>query len=216
MTNAICPEHSACVNPRRVPAGPHPTLRPLYPPPLTLSASTGRVDQSRRSSGLRRRRSERTNSGIYARFCVCNMRSQRAETSTSSHKIMLHLLVFQRRWSAEVYENHQSHKLEALWTDQYNIKVCQFIPFSTVYIPPSSVTRRHYLPPTSTNLISPRRGLRIDDWKTPACLRLSCFRDFWAVPAFRLNKALPRPSLNPEPKPGDRSAAIMRLKHELS
>lgn len=26
MTNAICPEHSACVNPRRVPAGPHPTL----------------------------------------------------------------------------------------------------------------------------------------------------------------------------------------------
>lgn len=32
MTNAICPEHSACVNPRRVPAGPHPTLRPLHPP----------------------------------------------------------------------------------------------------------------------------------------------------------------------------------------
>lgn len=57
MTNAICPEHSACVNPRRVPAGPHPTLRPLHhPPPIrqtTLSASTGRVDQSRRSSGLR-------------------------------------------------------------------------------------------------------------------------------------------------------------------
>lgn len=103
MTNAICPEHSACVNPRRVPAGPHPTLRPLHPP-LTLSASTGRVDQSRRSSGLRRRRSQRTNSGIYAWFCVCSMRSRRAETS--SHKIMLHLLVFQRRWSAQVYENH--------------------------------------------------------------------------------------------------------------
>lgn len=33
MTNAICPEHSACVNPRRVPADPHPTLRPLQPPP---------------------------------------------------------------------------------------------------------------------------------------------------------------------------------------
>lgn len=33
MTNAICPEHSACVNPWRVPAGPHPTLRPLHPPP---------------------------------------------------------------------------------------------------------------------------------------------------------------------------------------
>lgn len=32
MTNAICPEHSACVNPWRVPAGPHPTLRPLHPP----------------------------------------------------------------------------------------------------------------------------------------------------------------------------------------
>jgi len=32
MTNAICPEHSACVNPRRVPAGPHPTPRPLCPP----------------------------------------------------------------------------------------------------------------------------------------------------------------------------------------
>lgn len=29
MTNAICPEHSACVNPRWVPADPHPTLRPL-------------------------------------------------------------------------------------------------------------------------------------------------------------------------------------------
>lgn len=36
MTNAICPEHSACVNPRRVPADPHPSLRPLYP--LTLQA----------------------------------------------------------------------------------------------------------------------------------------------------------------------------------
>lgn len=35
MTNAICPEHSACVNPQRVPAGPHPTPRPLHPlPPI--------------------------------------------------------------------------------------------------------------------------------------------------------------------------------------
>lgn len=54
MTNAICPEHSACVNPWRVPAGPHPTLRPLHPPilPTFLSASTGWVDPSQRSSGL--------------------------------------------------------------------------------------------------------------------------------------------------------------------
>lgn len=34
LTNAICPERSACVNPRRVPAGPHPTRRPLHPPPI--------------------------------------------------------------------------------------------------------------------------------------------------------------------------------------
>lgn len=34
MTNAICPERSACVNPRREPAGPHPTRRPLHPPPI--------------------------------------------------------------------------------------------------------------------------------------------------------------------------------------
>lgn len=57
MTNAICPEHSACVNPPQVPAGPHPTLRPLYtpflPPPTSLSASTGRVDPSHRSSAFK-------------------------------------------------------------------------------------------------------------------------------------------------------------------
>lgn len=39
MTNAICPEHSACVNPRQVPADPHPTLRPLQPPPQILTTS---------------------------------------------------------------------------------------------------------------------------------------------------------------------------------
>lgn len=33
MTNAICPERSACVNPQRAPADPHPTPRPLHTPP---------------------------------------------------------------------------------------------------------------------------------------------------------------------------------------
>lgn len=52
MTNAICPEHSACVNPRRVPADPHPTLRPLYPlaPKALLSASTPLVEDSTKAT----------------------------------------------------------------------------------------------------------------------------------------------------------------------
>lgn len=53
MTNAICPECSACVNPRWVPAGPHPTLRPLHnKPQLPLPRlPPGRVNDPQRDDG---------------------------------------------------------------------------------------------------------------------------------------------------------------------
>lgn len=56
MTNAICPEHSACVNPWRVPAGPHPTLRPLQLPhaPSPPNTSSTSCDGSAKRSSVNR------------------------------------------------------------------------------------------------------------------------------------------------------------------